>query len=99
MTQDDTAPNQALERSLEHFESIGIMKSGHVSSDNIETLSLPHLQDLVSMVAAPPIALKKETSIFAHCAAIALGGGRQECEATECRIARVNELAQYAAML
>jgi hypothetical protein len=91
-------PNMTPLQLLEHLESIGLIREGKLVRSALAHMPLPTLADLATELATPEVDIARQHSIFSHTASIALGGGHHECEALECRLQRVTELAQYALM-
>ena len=73
---------------------------GKPSTNVIAHAPLTHILDFCfeTVELTKAVELARETSVFTHSASFPLAGGRFPCNALDCRLERVNELAQFAAL-
>lgn len=82
------------------IEKSGFLRKDEVNLSLIERLSTAEIIDFaersleVTSVREHP----GEKSIFSHSASLSLSGGRWPCSSLNCRLARAQELAQFAAL-
>jgi hypothetical protein len=85
---------------LELLNNTKFTKRGAVDLDAIDHSSVFDILDFVSETIDLTDAeeLAPERSVFSHSASTTLGGGRYPCSALKCRMDRVKELGQFAAL-
>lgn len=85
---------------FEKFKHHGLIFGNKVNKRKIGDLKFAKLLDLTdeigSLLTKPNI--KSSNNIFVHTASLALGGGRDECFAYECRQKKLFELSRYSAL-
>ena len=84
---------------LELLENAGLVDGSRINERQVMRLSAGRLSDLGAEAAAITKAedFERESGYLAHSATLSLGGGSQVCVNVECRIRRVDQLAQFAA--
>ncbi len=89
-----------METLLEYIRRKGLVARGAVNTEKVTRLSkgqaLHIAEDLVSLT--PPQEQGTAGAIYAHCASISLGGGRDDCIWIGCRRERLDSLARFAAL-
>ena len=82
------------------FENSKLIANGKPLLTNIRKLKASHVVDLCNQACeiSSHENIEGHQSIFSHTASASLGGDRQPCHSVNCRLNRVYELAQFAAL-
>ncbi|MDP2181900.1 MAG: hypothetical protein Q8K99_04940 [Actinomycetota bacterium] len=87
-------------RLLALFENAGLLDGQRLDERRILKLSAGQLDDIGAQAGLVTDAndYPAAAGSLTHSASLALGGGAQRCRSTECRIGRLDKLAQFAAL-
>lgn len=82
------------------FENAGLINNGKPVRKNIRKLTAKRIIDLCdqSSEISSYDAINRSPSIFSHAVSPSLGGDRTPCGSPSCRLAKVRELTQFAAL-
>lgn len=85
---------------LEQVQNSGYLSSNGVNFSLVQKSSAEDILYFVNETIEHTRAenIEPEPSMFAHSASISMGGGRYPCSRLECRMARIDELIQFAAL-
>jgi hypothetical protein len=85
---------------FEQLDNSNLLKGREPNLSVLEKLSRTEILDLLqqSNELTSAVELSRENSLFSQSASLSLSGGRTPCVNLECRLRRVRNLAQYAAL-
>lgn len=89
-----------MEELFHKLKSYNLIRSGMANVNVIDNLSFSKILDYIDDISnlTSQVKIQNPNSIYVQTAALALGGGRDECVAYGCRHKKLLELARYAAL-
>jgi hypothetical protein len=89
-----------MKKYFERLEKAGFIRRGKLQESAVINTSFPKVLDLLDYIASDTAEIDSliRPSVHTHCASLGLGGARDECWESSCRIKEIDELARFAAL-